>query len=129
MTDSLPEWVPDEYDPDDPLAERLPVIAEMDGGVEIHVRDKKGVEYIVHQPQHLHDLPHDGLKLSCGTAPDDWSYEIVVPGEHEPFLREVDPNQNHEAYIKTHNTVGNEIDARLYGVDVDRFEDTTEVPA
>jgi len=47
------------------------------------------------------------------------------PSEHEPFLREVDPNQDYEAYVATRKTVGRDIDVRLYGVDVDRFEDDT----
>jgi len=85
MTDSLPEWVPDEYDPDAPLAERLPVIAEMGSDAEIHVQDKRGVHYVVNQPQDLGTLPNDGLRLDCGTRIDYWSYEIVAPSEHEPF--------------------------------------------
>jgi len=125
MTDSLPEWVPDEYDPDAPLAERLPVIAEMGSDAEIHVQDKRGVHYVVNQPQDLVTLPNDGLRLDCGTRIDYWSYEIVAPSEHEPFLREVDPNQDYEAYVATRKTVGRDIDVRLYGVDVDRFEDDT----
>jgi len=131
MTDSLPEWVPEEYDPDAPLAERLPVIAEMEGGIEIHVKDEHGTVHNVRQPQHLSRLSNDGLKLDCGTAPDDWSYEIVVPGgDHEPFLRDVDPNQTHDAYVATRRTVGRDIDVRVYGVDADRFEDdTAEVTA
>jgi len=124
MTDSLPEWVPDEYDPDAPLAERLPVIAEMGSDAEIHVQDKRGVHYVVNQPQDLGTLPNDGLRLDCGTR-----RLLVVrnrrPSEHEPFLREVDPNQDYEAYVATRKTVGRDIDVRLYGVDVDRFEDDT----
>jgi len=129
MTDSLPEWAPDEYDPDAPLAERLPVIAEMGSEAEIHVQDKRGVHYIVNQPQDLGSLPNDGIRLDCGTEMDYWSHEIVVPGnDNEPFLREVDPDQEYEAYVATRKTVGEDIDVRLYGVDADRFEDepTTE---
>jgi len=126
MTGSLPEWVPEEYDPDAPLAECLPVIAEMGADAEIHVQDDHGTVYIVNQPQHLGSLPNDGVQLDCGTAPDDWSYEIVVPGnDNEPFLREVDPNQEYETYVKTRRTVGRDIDVRLFAVDADRFEDDT----
>ena len=124
MTDSLPEWVPDEYDPDAPLAERLPVIAEMDSDAEIHVQDKRGVHYVVNQPQDLSDLPNGGLRLDCGPRIGYWSYEIVVPGgDNEPFLREVDPDQEYEAYVATRKTIGKDIDVRVYGVDADRFED------
>jgi len=84
MTDSLPEWVPDEYDPDAPLAERLPVIAEMGSDAEIHVQDKRGVHYVVNQPQDLGTLPNDGLRLDCGTRIDYWSYEIVAPANTSP---------------------------------------------
>ncbi|ELZ39343.1 hypothetical protein C471_08495 [Halorubrum saccharovorum DSM 1137] len=126
MTDSLPEWVPEEYDPDAPLAERLPVIAEMEGGIEIHVEDKRGTIYVVHQPQNLKELPSDGLQLDCGPRTGYWSHEIVVPGgDHEAYLRKVDPDQDYDAYVATRETVGKDIDVRVYGVDADRFEDDT----
>lgn len=119
----LPEWVPDEYDPDAPLRERLPVISEMEGGIEIHVQGDLGVVENVRQPQHFIERGTGGMKLQAGSRPDDWSWEIVVPPEGEPRLEKVDPMQSMEAYMKTKKTWFNDIDVRVYGVDTDRFED------
>lgn len=119
----MPDWVPDEYDPDAPLSERLPVIAEMEGGIEVHVRDgSKGTVEVVHEPQHFYENPRR-VKMCCGVRADDWNWEIIVPkGDAGPVLKHVDPNQDIEAYQATQKTWLKDIDVRVYGVDRDRWE-------
>lgn len=121
-----PAWLPEEYDPDAPLHERLPVMAEIEGGIELHVRDERGVVEIVGQPQHFEDPENTASVLKAGSRPDNWRWEIVVPREgsgSEPFLRRVDPNQRFEAYISTRDRWMENIDVRILGVDADRFLD------
>ena len=47
-----PAWLPDEYDPDAPLAERLRLLADIDGGIELHVSDDRVTE-VVGEPREL----------------------------------------------------------------------------
>lgn len=120
---SLPEWVPDEYDPDAPLRERLPIIAEMNGGVEIHVRDNRGTVEIVGAPQHFYGDESRAMTLCAGYRDDDWSWEIISPTKGDARLMEVDPMQSAEAYESTKTVWLRDIDVRVYGVDSDRFEE------
>lgn len=39
QTEDFPDWVPEEYNVDDSLRERLPIMAEIDGGIELQVGD------------------------------------------------------------------------------------------
>jgi len=122
MSSEMADWVPKEYNPDAPLSKRLPIIAEMEGGIEIHVQGERGVVEVVHEPQHFIENARV-MKLQAGTRPDNWSWEIVVPKDAYPFLQKVDPNQSMEAYMATKRNWLEDIDVRVYGVDADRFED------
>jgi len=125
MTDSLPEWVPDEYDPDAPLAERLPVIAEMGSDAEIHVRISAASTTSSTSRKTSELFRTTGSDSIVARASTTGRTKSSPPANTSPFLREVDPNQDYEAYVATRKTVGRDIDVRLYGVDVDRFEDDT----
>jgi hypothetical protein len=114
-----PDWLPDEYDPDAPLRERLPIMAEIDGGIELHVTDDRGVTEIVGQPVEF-TTSHSGVqKLKAGSGPNayEWSWEIIVPEEAPARLMDVDPMQDFEVYQKTKSTELTDIDVRLWGVD------------
>lgn len=128
-TDDLPEWLPEEYDLDAPLYERLPIMAEIEGGIELHVGDDRGIVEVVHQPHELVEKPHEVLELRTGTSGkfgDVWIYEIVVPKPEngDAFLRSVNPDQDYEDYIDTRTRELEDIDVRIYGVDHGRLEGT-----
>lgn len=134
QSDEFPEWLPDEYDPDAPLRERLPIMADIDGGIEIQVGDDRGIVEVVGQPKELNDVQwEDGktLTLKAGHRSEEWlwSYELVVPASGEPFLRDVDPEQDIEAYQRTKKTILDDVDARIYGIDHERLESRTEADA
>ena len=125
-----PEWLPAEYDRDAPLRERLPIMADIDGGIELWVGDGRTVE-IVNQPQELTENGQGVFVLKTGTSFADWSYEIVVPKPEngDPFVRSVDPNQEYEDYLDSRTVELKDIDVRMYGVDHDRLEGASEVLA
>ncbi|OLZ39113.1 hypothetical protein A6E15_19305 [Natrinema saccharevitans] len=125
-----PEWLPDEYDPDADLRERLPIMAEIDGGIELWVGDGRTAE-IVNQPQELTEDGRGVYVLKAGTSFANWDYEIVVPKPEngDPFLRSVDPDQEYEDYLDSRTVELKDIDVRIYGVDHDRLEGASEVPA
>lgn len=117
-----PEWLPDEYDRDADLADRLPIMAEIDGGIELHVKGDSGTVEIVGSPQHFNDTPRY-MRLCCGSSAGDWSWEIVVPknDDHNPRLEKVDPDQDIEAYEATKQNYLSDVDVRIYGVDAHRY--------
>lgn len=123
----LPDWVPEEYEPEAPLAERVPIMAEIDGGIELHVRDgERDVVEIVGSPYELSENGAGTMTLKCGankTTGDTWSWEIVVPEDGEARLMDVDPMQSMDAYMKTKKEWLSDVDVRIYGVDADRFVD------
>lgn len=118
---TLPEWVPAEYDPDAPLRERLPIMANIEGGIQLHVADDRGIEEIVGEP---HDITETRgtLTLKAGGTEFNWNFEIVVPEEGEAFLRSVNPDQDVEDYFASRTKELEGIDVRIYGVDTDRLE-------
>lgn len=98
----------------------------MEGGIEVHVKDDRGVVEVVHEPQHFYDNPRR-MKLACGVAIDDWKWEIIVPkGDSSPVLKRVDPMQEHHAYLATQSRWMENIDIRVYGVDTDRWQEAAE---
>jgi len=117
-----PSWLPDEYDPDAPLAERLKLLAPIDGGIELHAEGDRYTTTIG-EPRGLKELDNGTLRLKTGTGPDthSWDYELTVPAEGEAFLRSVDPDQDHEAYVKTKTTEMRGMDVRVYGVDAEAW--------
>lgn len=124
-----PEWLPDEYDPDAPLRERLPIMAEIEGGIELHAQDDRGTVEILGSPKELTSMSLESgdrltLKTGGGTGRHKWSWEIVVPAKGDPVLKDVDPMQDFEAYRKTKTTWMDDVDVRIYGVDADRFEES-----
>ena len=126
-TEEIPEWVPDEYDPDASLRERLPAIDNIEGGVDLYVGDDRGVVKVVGTPKQFRENGVGVQTLKAGGGLNDihtWSWEIVVPTpEHgDPVLKSVDPNQPEEIYSKTKSTELREIDVRIYGVDHERLE-------
>lgn len=118
------EWLPEAYDPDAPLRERLPILAEIEGGIELHVRGESGTVEVVGRPKVCNTGGDGGyMELLAGGGPRDdvWGWEIVIPRAGPPFLRKADPNQPHEAYMATRRRWLEDIDVRIYGVDADRF--------
>lgn len=127
-TEDMPDWLPEEYDPDAPLRERLPIMADIEGGIELHVKDERGTVDILGRPKELNTTTWESgetLSLQAGGGAEDhvWNYEIAVPAEGEPHVKRVDPMQSHEAYLATKRTYMTGIDIRIYGVDADRFEE------
>lgn len=121
-----PAWLPDEYDPDAPLRERLPAIADIEGGIELHVQGETAVVEIVGSPVHFDERANGVMVLMTGTrsCSGSWQYEIVVPeDEGRARLRKADPDQDVEAYMATRKTWLRGVDVRVYGVDADRFDD------
>ncbi|USZ73766.1 hypothetical protein [Natronosalvus halobius] len=126
-----PEWLPDEYDADASLRERLPIMAEIDGGIELHVGDERGIVEIVGEPLELTENAAECYTLRTGSASKwrqgVWRNEIVVPKEHEAVLKSVDPEQSFEDYERTKKTELRGVDVRIYGIDHERLG--REVPA
>lgn len=123
MSASIPEWVPKEYDPDAPLRERLPIIAGIEGGIEIHVTDEHGTTEIVGSPKHFTETEAAGtMELSAGMGNDDsrWKWEIFLSADDEASLFRVNPNQSMEAYMATRKRWMENVDVRMYGVDAAR---------
>lgn len=133
--EDLPEWVPDEYDPDADLYDRMEAMASIEGGLEIHVQDERGTTEIVAGIQDLNQDGYGNYRAHMGstaTGTDSWDYELVVPGsdDHDARLEDVDPDQPHELYLKTREPYLENVDARIYGVDHDRLKtDENEVTA
>lgn len=121
-TDSsdFPAWLPDEYDPTDSLADRLRVIAEIDGGIELHVGNTDVTE-IVGQPQHVQDTG-ETVRLSAGASPTQWKWEIVVPNKGSPRLDKVDSTKDIDEYMDGLRTFIRDIDVRIYGVDTEYLD-------
>jgi len=120
----VPEWVPEEYNVADPLAERLPIMADIDGGIELHVQGCDGVIEVVGAPQHFSKGPN-GLRLCCGHAVDEWRWEILVRSadDQPPRLEKVNPHQDIEEYQRSKQTHLVGIDVRIYGVDSERLDE------
>lgn len=124
-----PEWLPDEYDRDADLADRLPIMAEIDGGIEVWGGDERGHSTILGEPHRVEENARGTLILYAGGSEFNWSYEVYVPAsDAEPRVESVNPDQDVEAYQRTKDTVLRDADVRIYGIDHDRLEDT-EVPA
>lgn len=125
--EDLPAWVPDDYDPDDDLYNRMKPMASIEGDIELHIQDQQGTTKIVAGIQDLNQDGHGNYRAHIGstaTTDDSWDYELVVPSsdDHDARLEDVDPNQPHEHYLKTRKPYLEHVDARIYGVDHDRLE-------
>ena len=120
-----PDWLPDEYDPNAPLAERLKLLAPIDGGIELHVSDDRVTE-VVGEPRGLTENHAGSVRLKTGMGPDtfSWDWEVIVPAEGEPRLMDVDPDQEADAYQATKTEYMTGIDVRVYGVDAEAWLDT-----
>lgn len=125
-----PDWLPEEYDPEAPLHERIPIIAELDGGVELHVSDDRVTE-VVGRPKELSENHAGTYTLKAGHRSDEhlWDWEIVVPEDSPARLVDVDPEQSMEAYQKTKSTYMDDIDVRVWGVDAEMWLERDEVEA
>lgn len=120
------EWLPDEYDPGAPLRERLKVMVEIEGGIELHAGDERGVVEVLGSPHEVNETGVGGLELRAGGKPHNWNYEVAVPAEDAgrgAFVRKVDPNQTHEDYIDTRRVRLRDVDVRIYGADHGRLND------
>lgn len=117
-----PEWLPDEYDPDAPLHERLNLLAPIDGGIELHAEGDRVTE-VIGEPRELTETGAGAVRLKTGTGPNtfSWDWEVTAPPEGEPFLKKVDPDQEAEAYMKTKKTRMRDMDIRVYGVDAEAW--------
>ena len=116
-----PEWLPDEYDTDADLRERLPIMAEIDGGIELHATDDRGVREVLGSPHELTENHAGTYVLKCGGTEFNWSYEVAVTPDGECIIRSVDPDQPMEDYMDSKERVLDDgVDIRIWGVDVDR---------
>lgn len=129
-TATYPEWIPDEYDADAPLADRLPIMARIEPAIELEVQGKDGVIENVRTPQ-IFESNDQYMKLYCGVSIDNWRWEIVVPqdGGFDPRLDRVDPMQSEAKYAATKDVAYLEdVDVRIHGIDSDRFDEEGEEP-
>lgn len=130
----LPEWLPDEYDPRAPLRERLPVMAGIEGGIELHAQDEHGVEYVLGSPQHFNHVERGvepgRMKLDAGRGVNrSWTHEVVLgPKSERATLYEVNPDQPVEFYEDSKQHKSSAVDVRIYGVDVERLGDAPAYP-
>lgn len=127
----LPEWVPEEYDPEAPIEERLPILPEIEGGIEVWAADDLGLKKVLGEPHEVRENHAGTLTMYIGGQKHNWNYEVVVPvNDTAPYVREVNPDQPMEDYQRTKKTVLTDADVRIYGVDVDRLDGVeSEVPA
>lgn len=116
-----PEWLPEDYDPEASLRDRLEAAMDIDGGIELVAKGEDGVEIHAGEPQELTENHAGSIRVKCGQSISDWDYEIVVPAEAEPRLESVDPGQEIEDYWDSRSTELKDIDVRIYGVDTDYF--------
>lgn len=123
MSDNLPEWLPDEYDPDEDLESRIRAISEIDSAVELKVRDKHGVIKNVRIPHHFHESDKL-LVLDCGPNSSDIEWEVAVPltDADNPHVKKVDQDQSHEDYMRRKVRRFEEVDVRLHAIDDDRLQ-------
>lgn len=117
------EWMPEEYDPDDPLGERLKVIVDISGGIELRASD--GSQTVtIGSPKMSDELSNGSYRLYTGnynSGTGMWSWEVVVPDSGEPYLDSADPDQNVEGYFDSRETRLEGVDVRIHGVDADRL--------
>ena len=121
-SDQQKGWPPEEYDPDAELLDRLQAMAEIEGGIEVHVLTESGVIEVVGSPQHHTDTARK-FHLAFGRSPDDWRWELDYPKKEgvPPTLDRVDPHQNFEAYEATKTHWGRVADVRIYDLDDHRL--------
>ncbi|WP_256403264.1 hypothetical protein [Halorubrum salinum] len=117
-----PAWLPDEYDPDAPLHERLKILAPIEGGIELHAEGDRVTE-VIGEPRELTEIGSGAVRLKTGTGPDtfSWDWEVTAPPEGEPYLQKVDPDQDMEDYMDSKKTRMEGMDIRVYGVDAEAW--------
>jgi hypothetical protein len=112
-----PEWLPESYDPDDDLWDRVDAIDEIDGAVEVHALGVDGSRIILGEP---HDVTEaDGRrKLCAGGKPHCWTYEATIyPGDDEDhYLHSIDMAGDAEENSRD-MVMSGDFDLRLYKVD------------
>jgi hypothetical protein len=121
----LPEWVPDAYDPDAPLRERLPLYEEVEAG-ELVAIGRRGYEQPLGQPKGVAATTSDDgpeILYSGGRRGDRgvWKWEIVAPPEDPPFIRSADADEEYTSYADSRKREMEEVDVRIHGVDDDRL--------
>lgn len=112
-----PEWLPESYDPDDDLWDRVEALGEIDGAVEVHALGVDGSRIILGTP---HDVTesHGRRKLCAGGEPHCWEYEAVInPGDDEShYLHSIDMTGDVEDTSQD-TVMSGDFDLRLFGVD------------
>lgn len=125
--DELPDWMPDEYDPNAPLSDRLPITTEIEGGIELWAGDDRGLTKILGEPHEIRENGAGTLRMHVGGSEFNWNYEVVVPAsDTDPFVQAVNPDQDVEDYERTKTTELEGVDVRIYGIDHDRLEGVDE---
>lgn len=111
------EWLPDEYDPEASLADRLDVIPAIDVSCEFRARDPETEqETHIGQFQHVTDAPGT-RRFAFGARPDNWQYEVTLNDRGVAVLHDVDPMQPIDAYQQTKTALAHDVDVRIYNVD------------
>lgn len=122
-----PDWLPDEYEIDAPLRERIWHLPEIDVGIELHAGDDRGIVKVLGQPHEVVEQPNGAIVLRAGFGDEfNWDYEVVIPTEESdtgPYVREVDPDQPHDAYMATKRTILENADVRVFDVDTDKLDE------
>lgn len=122
QADELPEWLPDDYDPDASLPERLRVIGEIDSDIELHAQGDDGEVWNIGKPHQV--TLRKALTLRAGGEAHAWDWEVVVPATDDPtVLRAVEFVDGGSDTTP----VAEDVDVRLYGVDAHRFDTNGEL--
>lgn len=116
------DWLPDSYNPDDDLWDRVNAIGEIEGSPEVHALGVDGTRIILGVPHDVSER-HERLKLTAGGKPHNWEYEaIITDGDNENYIRAVDMDADAED-VQSETKLAGQFDLRLYNVDAPELTD------
>jgi len=121
-TDHIPKWLPDEYDFDASLYDRLPIMAKIEGGIELHASNGRWTE-ILGSPAFLNDCAGHRVLMVGGTNSDDWDWEVAVTDDGWTKLYSANLEYPAEDYEATRREEMRDFDVRIFGIDTDLLEE------
>jgi len=120
-TDDIPEWLPGEYDFDAPLYERLPLMAGIEGGIELQASNDRWTE-VLGSPTFINESSERRILMAGGANSDDWDWEVTVTEDGWSKLFSANPEYPVEDYEATRREEMRDLDVRIYGIDTDLLE-------
>lgn len=121
-----PEWLPESYNPDDDLWDRVELIGEIDGAVEVHALSVDGSRIVLGEPHKVMEA-HGRRKLCAGGKPHCWTFEAVInPGDDEDhYLHSIDMSGDAKDNSKD-MVMSGDFDLRLFGADAPEMSEDEE---